>query len=114
LILNESTKRSSIIKKTEDELVDLHEQLSHLRDEFLKRNINGETYQELRNEVQSKIYHTEINLRDMVDEQTPLKKFLFQDIPTLEHIVDFYQKSSRYVETEDFELHLSGKNILQQ
>ncbi len=30
----------------------------------------------------------------MVDEQNPLKKFLFEDIPTLEHIVEFYQKST--------------------
>ena len=94
LILDESTNRRSTIRKTEDELVNLREQLSHLRDEFLKRNINGETYQELRTEVESKIYHTEMNLRNMVDEQTPLKRFLFQDLPTLEHIVDFYQKSS--------------------
>jgi hypothetical protein len=30
----------------------------------------------------------------MVDEQNPLKKFLFEDVPTLEHIVEFYQKST--------------------
>ena len=30
----------------------------------------------------------------MVDEQNPLKKFLFDDIPTLEHIVEFYQRST--------------------
>ena len=30
----------------------------------------------------------------MVDEQNPLKKFLFEDVPTLEHIVDFYKKGS--------------------
>jgi len=60
----------------------------------LKRNINGDTYQELRTEVESKIYHTELNLRDIVDEHTPLKKFLFEDVPTLEHIVEFYQKST--------------------
>jgi hypothetical protein len=68
--------------------------LIHLRDEFLKRNISGETYTELRTEVGSKIYHTELNLKDMVEEQNPLKKFLFEDIPTLGHIVEFYQKST--------------------
>ena len=30
----------------------------------------------------------------MVDEQNPLRKFLFDDIPTLEHIVEFYQRST--------------------
>jgi hypothetical protein len=30
----------------------------------------------------------------MVDEQNPLKKFLFEDVPTLEHIVEFYKKSN--------------------
>jgi hypothetical protein len=33
----------------------------------------------------------------MVDEHTPLKKFLFQDLPTLEYILDFYQKSTGVV-----------------
>ena len=44
--------------------------------------------------MESNIYHTELNLRDIVDEQNPLKKFLFEDVPTLEHIVEFYQKST--------------------
>ena len=94
LITQESSIRTSTIKKTEDELIKLRLQLTHLRDEFLKRNINGETYQELRTEIESNIYHTELNLRDIVDEQNPLKKFLFNDVPTLEHIVEFYKKSS--------------------
>jgi site-specific DNA recombinase len=94
LISQEKSIRTNTIKKTEQELLTLRHQLTHLRDEFLKRNINGETYTELRAEVESKIYHTELNLRDMVDEQNPLKKFLFEDVPTLEHIVEFYQKST--------------------
>jgi hypothetical protein len=94
LISQESSIRTQTINKTEQDLITLRHQLTHLRDEFLKRNINGETYQELRTEVESNIYHTELNLRDVVDEQNPLKKFLFEDVPTLEHIVEFYQKSS--------------------
>jgi site-specific DNA recombinase len=94
LISQESSIRTQTISKTEQDLLTLRHQLTHLRDEFLKRNINGETYTELRTEVESKIYHTELNLRDMVDEQNPLKKFLFEDVPTLEHIVEFYQKST--------------------
>ena len=93
-LISEKSTRTNTIKKTEDSLTQLRHQLTHLRDEFLKRNINGETYQELRTEVESNIYHTEINLRDIVDEQNPLKKFLFEDVPTLEHIVEFYQKST--------------------
>jgi hypothetical protein len=94
LILQEKSIRTNTIKKNEQHLITLRQQLTHLRDEFLKKNINGETYQELRTEVESNIYHTELNLRDMVDEQNPLKKFLFEDVPTLEHIVEFYQKST--------------------
>jgi len=77
-----------------NDLISLRRQLTHLRDEFLKRNISGETYQELRTEIESKVYHTEVNLRDITDEQTPMKKFLFEDVPTLEHIVDFYKQSN--------------------
>ena len=44
--------------------------------------------------MESNIYHTELNLRDIVDEQNPLKKFLFEDVPTLEHILEFYLKST--------------------
>jgi hypothetical protein len=94
LLTQESSTRTNTIKKTEDELIKLRHQLTYLRDEFLKRSINGDTYQELRTEVESKIYHTELNLRDMVDEQNPLKKFLFEDVPTLEHIVEFYKMSN--------------------
>ncbi len=94
LLKQETSTRTNTIKKTEQDLIQLRHQLTHLRDEFLKRNINGDTYQELRTEVESNIYHTELNLRDIVDEQTPLKKFLFEDVPTLEHIVEFYQKST--------------------
>ncbi len=94
LISQEKSTRTNTIKKTEDNLIKLRHQLTHLRDEFLKKNINGDTYQELRTEVESNIYHTEINLRDIVDEQNPLRKFLFEDVPTLEHIVEFYQKST--------------------
>jgi len=94
LLKQEISLRTNTIKKTEDDLIKLRHQLILLRDEFLKKNISGETYQELRTEVESNIYHTEINLRDIVDEQTPLKKFLFEDVPTLEHVVEFYQKST--------------------
>ncbi len=94
LISQEISTRTKTIGNTEQHLIKLRLQLSHLRDEFLKRNINGDTYQELRTEVESNIYHTEINLKDMVDEQNPLRKFLFDDIPTLEHIVEFYQRST--------------------
>ena len=94
LITQESSLRIKSISNTEQELIKLRHQLTHLRDEFLKRNLNGDTYQELRTEVESNIYHTELNLRDIVDEQNPLKKFLFEDVPTLEHIVEFYKKGS--------------------
>jgi len=94
LISQEKSTRTNTIKKIEDNLIQLRLQLNHLRDEFLKRHISGNTYQELRTEVESNIYHTEINLRDIVDEQNPLKKFLFEDVPTLEHIVEFYQRST--------------------
>lgn len=88
------TNRSHFIKKTEKELISLKGQVGHLTDQFLHKQINGETYQELRKEVEAKIYHTGRNLRDMGAEQTPLKKYLFEDIRTLEYIVDFYQQST--------------------
>lgn len=78
----------------EEELISLRAQIGHLTDQFLQKQINGETYQELRKEVEARIYHTERNLRDMGDEQTPLKKYLYEDIRTLEYIVDFYQRSN--------------------
>ena len=75
-------------------LTQLRHQLNHLKEEFLLRNINGDTYQDLRTDLESRVYHTELNLRDIVDEQTPLKRFLFEDVPVLEDIVDFYQQSA--------------------
>jgi len=78
----------------EEELLSMRGQIAHLTDQFLQKQINGDTYQELRKEVEAKIYHTERNLRDMGGDQTPLKKYLYEDIRTLEYIVDFYQQST--------------------
>jgi len=78
----------------QEELVALRGQIAHLTDQFLQKQINGDTYQELRKEVEAKIYHTERNLRDLGGDQTPLKKYLYEDIRTLEYIVDFYQQST--------------------
>jgi hypothetical protein len=94
LITQESSNRIQVISQTENQLTQLRLQLNHLKEEFLLRNINGDTYQDLRTDLESRVYHTELNLRDIVDEQTPLKRFLFEDVPVLEDIVDFYQQSA--------------------
>jgi site-specific DNA recombinase len=94
LILNESQLKTNSITRIERELISQRNQLTHLRDEFLNRNINGDTYQELKTEVESNIYHNEVNLRDMVDEQSPLKKFLFDDVPLLGDVVEFFKQSN--------------------
>ena len=44
--------------------------------------------------MESNIYNNELNLRDMVDEQSPLKKFLFDDVSTLGDIVTFFNESN--------------------
>jgi len=88
------SNRSQYIKRTEEELISLRDQVRHLTDQFLKQQIKGDMYQELRTEVEAKLYQTERNLQDLANEQTPLKKFLFEDIPTLKHIVDFYEKGN--------------------
>jgi hypothetical protein len=94
IISNESKSKRESITRIEQKLISQRNQLTHLRDEFLKRNINGDTYQELKTEVESNIYHNEVNLRDMVDEESPLKKFLFDDVPLLVDLVDFYKQSN--------------------
>ena len=92
MIKNESQLRVDMIHRIENDLKTHRYQLIHLRDEFLNRHINGDTYQELKTEVESNIYHLEVNLRDMVNEQSPLKKFLFEDVPLLGDIVSFFQQ----------------------
>jgi len=94
IIKNESQLRTNSITRIERELITQRHQLIHLRDEFLKRHINGDTYQELKTEVESNIYNNEVNLRDMVEEQSPLKKFLFNDVPLLGDVVTFFEQSN--------------------
>jgi len=94
LIKNESQLRINSITRIENDLINHRHQLTHLRDEFLKRQINGDTYQELKTEVELNIYQMEVNLRDIKDEQSPLKKFLFEDVPLLGDVVEFYSQSN--------------------
>jgi DNA invertase Pin-like site-specific DNA recombinase len=94
LINCESKLRKDSITRIERELVNYRQQLTHLRDEFLKRHITGDTYQELKTEIESNIYRSEINLRDIVDEQSSFKKFLFEDIPLLVNVLTFYKQSN--------------------
>ncbi|MFN5706093.1 MAG: hypothetical protein ACK45U_09595 [bacterium] len=86
--------RLQSITRLEYEIMTQRQQLNHLRDEFLNRHINGETYQQLKTEIESKIYINELNLRDIQSEQTPIKKFLFDDVPMLKDLVDFYNQSN--------------------
>jgi hypothetical protein len=94
LITNESRLRTDSITRIEKELVNCRQQLIHLRDQFLNRHINGDTYQELKTDVETKIYRMEISLKDIVDEQSPIKKFLFEDIPLLTDVVSLYIQSN--------------------
>ena len=94
LVKNESKLRTESISRIERELITQRDQLTHLRDQFLKRHISGDIYQELKTVVESNIYNNELNLRDMVDEQSPLKKFLFDDVSTLGDIVTFFNESN--------------------
>ena len=94
LIKNESQLRINSITRIENDLINHRHQLTHLRDEFLKRQINGDTYQELKTEVESNIYNLEVNLQDIKDETSPLKKFLFEDVPLLGDVVEFYSQSN--------------------
>jgi hypothetical protein len=94
LIKNESQLRINSITRIENDLINHRHQLTHLRDEFLKRQINGDNYQELKTEVESNIYKMEVNLRDIKDETSPLKKFLFEDVPLLGDVVEFYSQSN--------------------
>jgi len=94
LIKNESQLRTNSITRIENDLINHHHQLTHLRDEFLKRQINGDTYQELKTEVKSNIYKMEVTLRDIKDETSPLRKFLFDDVPLLGDVVEFYKQSN--------------------
>ena len=94
IIKNESQLRTNSITHIEQELTTQRHQMTHLRDEFLKRHISGDTYQELKIEVESNIYNNEVNLRDIVDEQSPLRKFLFDDVPLIGDVVEFFKQSN--------------------
>jgi DNA invertase Pin-like site-specific DNA recombinase len=92
IIQNESNLRLKVIHNIENQLITSRGQLNHLRQEFLFGRINGDTYQELKTEVESSIYETEISLRNIHEENTPMKKFLFEDTPRLLDLVGFYNQ----------------------
>jgi hypothetical protein len=76
----------------EVQLTTLRGQIKHLREEFLFGRIDGITYQQLKTEVESTIFQTEVSLRDLHEEHAPLKKFLFEDTHRLLDLVEFYKQ----------------------
>jgi hypothetical protein len=92
IIQNESNIRIDNIRQLNDRLTTLRGQIKHLREEFLFGRIDGVTYQQLKTEVESTIFQTEVSLRDLHEEHTPLKKFLFEDTPRLLDLVEFYKQ----------------------
>jgi uncharacterized circularly permuted ATP-grasp superfamily protein len=92
IIQNESNIRIDTIRTLESKLITLRGQIKHLREEFLFGRISGDTYQQLKTEVESSIFQTEITLRDTQEEHTPIKKFLFEDTPRLLDLVEFYKQ----------------------
>ncbi len=92
IIQNESNIRIDNIQRLEVQLTTLRGQIKHLREEFLFGRIDGITYQQLKTEVESTIFQTEVSLRDLNEEHAPLKKFLFEDTQRLLDLVEFYKQ----------------------
>ena len=93
----------------EVQLTTLRGQIKHLREEFLFGRIDGITYQQLKTEVESTIFQTEVSLRDLNEEHAPLKKFLFEDTQRLLDLVEFYKQVKGTVKKQILNCILSEK-----
>ena len=91
---HEDVDRKKNIKRIEKEIIDLNQQITFVRNQYMTQQLPVKEYQELKMEAETKLYELNRSLSDLNEEMTPYKTYLQKEIPMLEDLVDFYRKSN--------------------
>ncbi len=91
---NEDVDRKNDIKRIEKKILELNQQITFVKGQYMSQQLPVNQYQDLKMEVEAQLYELNRTLIDLNEEMTPYKTYLQREVPMLEDLVDFYNKSS--------------------
>lgn len=80
-------------KDLERELETLKGRKTFLQNEYLEGKITAADYNELKSTIEVKLFQADMGLTNLKSQKTPFKDYLDNDIPLMEDLVGFYQKT---------------------
>ena len=89
---SEDSNRVKLIQNTKDEIQRLKQRKSHIQDEYMDGKISSLEYQELKMNLDTKVFEKERSLKEMNEELSPYKEYLNRHVPALEDLTSLYQK----------------------
>ncbi len=89
---SEDSMRTKAIQVTKDEILNLKQRKERIQNEYMDGNISSQDYQELKLNIDSKVFENERKLKDMNEEHSPYKEYLNKHVPALEDLTSLYQK----------------------
>ncbi len=88
----EDSIRKKSIQLTKDEIERLKQRKNHIQDEYMDGKISSLEYQELKMNLDTKVFEKERSLKEMNEEFSPYKEYLNRHVPALEDLTSLYQK----------------------
>jgi DNA invertase Pin-like site-specific DNA recombinase len=88
----EDTMRTKSIQMTKDEISNLKQRKERIQNEYMDGKISSQDYQELKMNIDTKVFENERKLKDMNEEHSPYKEYLNKHVPALEDLTSLYQK----------------------
>jgi DNA invertase Pin-like site-specific DNA recombinase len=89
---SEDSMRTKAIQVTKDEILNLKQRKERIQNEYMDGNISSQDYQELKMNIDTKVFENERKLKDMNEEHSPYKEYLNKHVPALEDLTSLYQK----------------------
>jgi DNA invertase Pin-like site-specific DNA recombinase len=88
----EDSMRTKSIQLTKDEISNLKQRKERIQNEYMDGKISSQDYQELKMNIDTKVFDNERKLKDMNKEHSPYKEYLNKHVPALEDLTSLYQK----------------------
>jgi DNA invertase Pin-like site-specific DNA recombinase len=89
---HEGADRKKDINRVEKEIIELNQQITFIRGEYMGQRLPLKEYTEMKMEVETKLYKLNQTLVDLKQEMTPYKSYVEKEVPMLEDLVSFYRK----------------------
>jgi site-specific DNA recombinase len=71
---------------TKDEILNLKQRKERIQNEYMDGKISSQDYQELKMNIDTKMFENERKSKDMNEEYSPYKEYLNKHVPALEDL----------------------------